>query len=145
MLSEILEYGLQFTFQSNHWIVWKLTNLLGENCPLVIFWVLGPFLPNFRFLGLGPFSKIGTYFFFLECLPLQANSRTSFQTKKWFIFFHLHFHQYCHLLWLESKYDTNFLLKQRLFFVDPFLQHKLATLLLINGLKTRHCLRKDKL
>ena len=69
MLSEILEYGLQFTFQSNHWIVWKLTNLLGENCPLVIFWVLGPFFVKFQILGTwSPFQNADLIFSWMSSL-----------------------------------------------------------------------------
>ena len=59
MLSEILEYGLKLNFLVKSLDCLKLSNLLGETCPMVIF-----------FEDLGPFFQIGTWVhFFSEGFP----------------------------------------------------------------------------
>ena len=82
MLSEILEYGLQFTFQSNHWIVWKLTNLLGENCPLVIFWVFCPLFVKFQILGTwSPFQNADLIFSWMSSLTRKQEASATLAKK----------------------------------------------------------------
>ena len=59
MLTEILEYGLKLNFLVKSLDCLKLSNLLGETCPMVIF-----------FEDLGPFFQIGTWVhFFSEGFP----------------------------------------------------------------------------
>ena len=106
MLSEILEYGLKLNFLVKSLDCLKLSNLLGETCPMVIFENLGPF---FKY---GP-NKLTWVHFFLKASLTGSNSPCKLQTggglesSAW--------------VWVGSRMQDKFLADTWTIFAFPFL------------------------